>query len=324
MPIILLFDSVNAAREVAWMLQAEWDGCNGVVLSQFDSPALETAVGLFDALWCWCFENCLLPPFQREELLQSYRQGQRCFSNLNLAGVDLSYQDLTGIHLGGANLTGANLTGTSLQSATLWEANFSNCKLVSANLRSAFLNNATLAGADLSNANLRSAHLGGANLSGADLSNASLRSAFMSNANLSGAILQGANLRAAHLYNVNLQAADLSGAVLYLTFLFEANLSRANLNWRGRVWSQFMGAKLDDASTLDGNDGDVPEARPTLASNIWVMGAIVLFGCLMPLGLWSVTSEQQLSPQEQMKLKAALLEQVRESQQQQRRDWVSK
>ncbi len=28
-----LFDSIEAAQEMAYMLQAEWDGCNGIVLS---------------------------------------------------------------------------------------------------------------------------------------------------------------------------------------------------------------------------------------------------------------------------------------------------
>ncbi len=167
--MIFLFDEIQAAREVAYMLRGEWDGCNGVVISKIDRAAIETAASLVDAKWCWSFEQCKLPTSLQEEVRQRYRYGKRYFGNLNLAGVDLSCQNLTGIHLAGANMTGANLTGTDLRGASLMDANLSKCKLVSARLGRANLNNATLAGADLSKANLTGAHLSGANLEGAIL-----------------------------------------------------------------------------------------------------------------------------------------------------------
>ena len=227
MKTTLLFESSDAAREVAWMLRVEWDGSNGVVSSHFDKPSLETAAGLLGVKWCWSFEECKLPLSLKEELLQSYSQGERYFGYLNLAGVDLSYQDLTGIHLASANLSGADLTGTELGGASLWDANLSNCKLVDANLSAACLNNASLARADVSNANLRYAHLSAANLQDADLSNANLCGAYLNEANLQRANLQGANLRSAFLPDANLQEANLCDAVLAKAFLYKANLYRA-------------------------------------------------------------------------------------------------
>ncbi len=63
-----LFDSIEAAQEMAYMLQAEWDGCNGIVLSQIDDAAIETAAGLCSTVWCQPFDKCKLPLLQREEL----------------------------------------------------------------------------------------------------------------------------------------------------------------------------------------------------------------------------------------------------------------
>jgi hypothetical protein len=63
-----LFGSIEAAQEMAYMLQAEWDGCNGIVLSQIDDAAIETAAGLCRSDWCRPLDNCKLPLLQREEL----------------------------------------------------------------------------------------------------------------------------------------------------------------------------------------------------------------------------------------------------------------
>lgn len=47
-----LFDSKEAAEEVAWVLGAEWDGLNAVCWSQSDHIALSTAAGLVGADYC--------------------------------------------------------------------------------------------------------------------------------------------------------------------------------------------------------------------------------------------------------------------------------
>ena len=48
----ILFDSVEAAQEVAYVLRGTWDGCNGVELSEIDWQALKTSASLVDGQWC--------------------------------------------------------------------------------------------------------------------------------------------------------------------------------------------------------------------------------------------------------------------------------
>ncbi|MBW4586272.1 hypothetical protein G7B40_022925 [Aetokthonos hydrillicola Thurmond2011] len=37
---VLLFDSITAASDIAFMLQGQWDGCNAVVMSKCDEAAV--------------------------------------------------------------------------------------------------------------------------------------------------------------------------------------------------------------------------------------------------------------------------------------------
>jgi DNA-binding transcriptional ArsR family regulator len=48
----ILFDSVEAAQEVAYTLRAQWDSFNGVEISSIDWVALETATNLVKGQWC--------------------------------------------------------------------------------------------------------------------------------------------------------------------------------------------------------------------------------------------------------------------------------
>jgi len=222
-----LFDSIEAAQEMAYMLQAEWDGCNGILLSQIDDAAIETAAGLCRTDWCRPFDKCQLPLLQREELLQRYSQGERHFHRWCLVGVNLSHQDLTGIYLIGANLAGADLTGACFEAATLLGASLENSKLRGANLSRTRLIGANLTGADLKSANLEKAHMSEASLQGANLEAANLREAFLTDANLEAANLSEAVLTKAFLSRVNLEAANLCNAVLIDAVLFKTNLNRA-------------------------------------------------------------------------------------------------
>lgn len=54
MQTTLLFDSVHSAQEVAFMLRAEWDGCNAVTFTNLNQndQAFETAIGLVLAEYC--------------------------------------------------------------------------------------------------------------------------------------------------------------------------------------------------------------------------------------------------------------------------------
>lgn len=72
----------------------------------------------------------------------------------NLAGVGLSFKDLTGADLNGANLSFSQMIETNLTGADLSDSN---------------LNNADLSGANLTSADLSGASTSSTNLSGADL-----------------------------------------------------------------------------------------------------------------------------------------------------------
>ncbi len=285
------------------MLQAEWDGCNGIVLSQIDDAAIETAAGLCRTDWCQPFDKCKLPLLEREELLQRYSQGERHFHRWCLVGVNLSHQDLKGIYLIGANLAGADLTGACFEGATLWGANLANSKLRGANLNSARLIGANLTGADLKSANLQNADISEASLQGANLEAANLREAFLTDANLEAANLSEAVLTKAFLSRVNLEAANLCNAVLIDAFLFKTNLngaivSRTDLgqspiqtgaNFTNRG-ANFKGAILTQSIMPDGK---IYRHQAKLLINLMVICALFLSSIFLVTEVW-LWSRQQL------------------------------
>lgn len=128
------------------------------------------------------------------KLQQLYGAGQRDFSYVNLAGIDLRGINLVGTSFRGADLTRARLDGTSL---------------INTDFRGAKLNHATLTAADLSWANLTKAEL-----EGADITSATLVGTTLVGANISKTDLQGANLKGAFLTDVDLTQAVASGAIL--------------------------------------------------------------------------------------------------------------
>ena len=115
-----------------------------------------------------------------------------------LAGMNLSYLDMSGAHLNRSEFQGSDLRGT--------------------NLSRSFLDMAFMPGVMLAGADLRGAQLIQADLQGSDLSHADFRGAFMPSCNLLSVNLTGANLRDAYLPIVylvgsNLNGADLSNAI---------------------------------------------------------------------------------------------------------------
>lgn len=62
MQIILLFDSIYSAQEVAYTLQASWDGCNAITLIEFDECdiSFQTAVEIVSAEYCIVGQKCLI------------------------------------------------------------------------------------------------------------------------------------------------------------------------------------------------------------------------------------------------------------------------
>jgi hypothetical protein len=58
----LLITPPQAAREIAFMLHCEYDGCNGITLpSDFDVVAVRTAIALMVAQYCLERDALLLP-----------------------------------------------------------------------------------------------------------------------------------------------------------------------------------------------------------------------------------------------------------------------
>lgn len=78
-PIIILFDSKKAAKEVAWTIRAEWDGLNGVIMEQGDRAALETATALVGAEYCQEGKHCFLP----NELVSCQRETSDSLQDLH-------------------------------------------------------------------------------------------------------------------------------------------------------------------------------------------------------------------------------------------------
>ena len=158
--------------------------------------------------------------------------------------VDFTDVDLSGMNLGIDRLSGAIFTG----------ANLSDTDLSGSNLTGAQLPGATLVGADLSGANLTDADLYSTNLTGVDFEGADLLGADLLGANLTHAILALANLSGqATLYKANLSGANLSYTNLSYTNLSYTNLSGADLSGANLTGANLTGAKLALANLTGAN-----------------------------------------------------------------------
>jgi uncharacterized protein YjbI with pentapeptide repeats len=123
----------------------------------------------------------------------------------DLAGVNLSFTDLTGAMMFEANLSSATLARTRLFGANL----------VGANLVNAYLSApADIGPDDAGYCCIQGAYLDNAKLDDADMTGANLKFARLIDAHMSGAKLVGANLTAADLSGVDLSGADLTDAKL--------------------------------------------------------------------------------------------------------------
>ncbi|MGB1286192.1 MAG: pentapeptide repeat-containing protein [Aggregatilineales bacterium] len=212
----------------------------------------------------------------------SNRDGQ------NLAGADLSDQDLSEENFEDANLMGANLSNSqfahanlenaNLTGAILTHAHFNNANLegavmsgaqgqgtqfIDANLEDASLTGASLQNAVFRGANLEDASLKGANLNNAHFEDANIQDANFTGANLSGAIMRGVNASDARFVTTNLSGADLSDARLVDAVFKHANLSGTNLRGTNLEDATLTGANLNGADMTDAHLEDVilPDGR---------------------------------------------------------------
>ena len=192
-PKIILFDSCNAASDIAFMLGGERDNCNGVAIEKVDEIAINTAANLIQAKWCYQgASQTVLDRLTTDKLLQSYAVGDRYFYNANLRCAELSSLDLTEVNLSYAFLNLANLSHTNLSKADLTAADVTQANLSDCNLNESILLRANLQSVDLSRANLRGANLDYACLDNANLTEADLRGAKLSHTDLKSANLDGA------------------------------------------------------------------------------------------------------------------------------------
>ena len=193
MKTTLLFNSVQAAQEVAYTLRAEWDGLNCVILYKVDRAALETAIALAQAEYCTEGKVCNIE-ITADKLLQLYANNMLDFQDLQLRNIDLSGANLAGINFKNADLRltkfiGANLAGANLQRADLSGANLQAAELRGANLSQTQLKRVNLTGAKLARANLQRANLHKADLRGTDLSQCYLDGANLSDAYLGNTVM---------------------------------------------------------------------------------------------------------------------------------------
>ncbi len=177
-------------------------------------------------------------------------------SDEELAGADLSGQDLSHRNFSDKDLTGANLSGSTLDFANfsdsnLEEANLSGASMQQVNLSDCKLRYANLSGANMPDANLSDCELQNANLSGANLERVNLSDSDLREANLGGVHAEDANLRDADLRNANLGGANLSRANLRDANLQGANLQDANLQDANFRDVDLKGATLPDGSTYE-------------------------------------------------------------------------
>ena len=186
---VLLFDSITAASDIAFILKGEWDGCNGVVMSRCDEVAVSTAASLMQAAWCYQGASlALLSRLTTDKLLHLYTLGERNFINVNLRCAELSLLCLSEVNFSWAKLNFANIREVNLSKADLTRADFQNANLDDTNLSQSRLVRANLASAKLRRANLKQTDLSHANLSGADLTGAIFDETILTGTDLSGAL----------------------------------------------------------------------------------------------------------------------------------------
>jgi uncharacterized protein YjbI with pentapeptide repeats len=158
---------------------------------------------------------------------------------LDLRGIPLLNQDLSGLDLSGydlshANLSRSDLTGTALSYATFYQAS----------LEQVTLDECEFIGSDLTHASLNECSAKRCGFGGADLSFASMINADLSDATLSRSKLVNSDLRAANLTGARLSEADLSWAIFTRATLFESDLKKSNVNGTNFELADMQGSRL--------------------------------------------------------------------------------
>jgi uncharacterized protein YjbI with pentapeptide repeats len=160
-------------------------------------------------------------------------------SLLDLRGITLLHEDLSGLDLSGYDLSYSNLTSSNLTGTVLGYSKFK-----MASLEQTILDECEFVGSDLSGANLnecsaRRCGFGGANLSRANMINADLRDSSFSRSTLSHV-----DLRASNLENARLSEADLSWAIFTRAKLLKSDLKQSNVEGTNFELADMQGCRL--------------------------------------------------------------------------------
>lgn len=159
--------------------------------------------------------------------------------NLDLRGINLIHEDLSGLDMSGYDLSFANLNRVKLVNTNLSYAN-----LRETSLEQAVLDECEFIGSDLSNASLNECSAKRSGFGGADLSNASIINANLSHAVFSRSILISTDFRASNLQNSRLSEADLTGAIFTRANLEKSDLKHSNVAKTNFELANMQGCRL--------------------------------------------------------------------------------
>lgn len=160
-------------------------------------------------------------------------------SRLDLRGITLFHEDLSGLDLSGYDLAYANLTRSDLTRTIL-----SYTKLHQASLDQTIMDECEFLGADLSHASLNECSAKRCGFGGADLSHASIINADLSDATLSRSKLYHTDLRASNLENARLSEANLAWAIFTRSKLSESDLKHSNVDGTNFELADLQGCRL--------------------------------------------------------------------------------
>ncbi|MCD4676433.1 MAG: pentapeptide repeat-containing protein [Desulfobacula sp.] len=158
---------------------------------------------------------------------------------LDLRGITLLNEDLSGLDLSGYDLSYANLNQSDLTGTVL-----SYSKFHRASLEQTILDECEFIGSDLSHASLNECSAKRCGFGGADLSFASMINADLSNATLSRSKLVHADLRASNLEKARLSEADLSWAIFTRAKLLESDLKQSNVKETNFELADMQGCRM--------------------------------------------------------------------------------
>ncbi len=160
-------------------------------------------------------------------------------ARLDLRGINLFHEDLSGLDLSGYDLAYANLNRSDLTGTIL-----SYAKLHQASLVKTIVDDCEFLGSDLSHASLNECSAKRCGFGGADLSNASIINADLSAATLSRSKLYHTDLRASNLENARLSEADLAWAIFTRSKLSEGDLKQSNVEGTNFELADMQGCRL--------------------------------------------------------------------------------